>query len=162
MGRPKSLLTDEDRFMQYVEKTDTCWKWTGAIRSHSKRGGYGTFTMKDKQWISSRASYTLFKGQIPDELFVLHSCDNRICVNPEHLSVGTHQENMNDMKSKGRQANQNGENHGNNKLMDCDICEILVLNSFGFTNIEIAKQFKVSDGLISMIVNKKRWAHISL
>jgi hypothetical protein len=161
MPRPKSLLTDQQRFMLHVEKTETCWNWTGALRGHHKKGGYGTFSLDNKQWISSRASYTLFKGKIPEGLFVLHSCDNRLCVNPEHLRTGTHQENMDDMKARGRQANQNGENHGNNKLMDCDILEMLVLHGFGFTNIELSKQFKISDGMVSMIVNRKRWKHIS-
>jgi hypothetical protein len=161
MGRPKSTLTTEQRFLQYVEKTDDCWLWTGAIRNRKiKRGGYGVFYIDGKNLISSRVAYELWIAPIDEGMKVRHKCDNRKCVNPDHLEIGTHQDNMDDMKSRGRQSKQNGENHGNHKLTNDDIFEMKILNGFGFTNVEIAKRFSISDGMVCMILKGKRWGHI--
>jgi len=158
MPHPNTLLSVEDRCMRYVEKTDTCWKWTGAIN----QWGYGRFRMGKTHWISSRVSYTLFKGDIPEELIILHSCDNPICVNPEHLSTGTHQDNMDEMKTRGRKVVCKGERNGTSKLKDCDVREILVLKGFGYTDAELATQFNISSSVVNEIVNRKAWKHVLL
>lgn len=157
MGRPKSTLSEKERFISLVEKTNTCWLWKGCTRGKRDHQHYGAFQRGEKLWIASRASYDIFNGTIPDNMLVLHNCDNSLCVNPEHLRLGTHQDNMNDMKSRNRQASQSGENHGNNKLMEIDIMEIRILSGFSVSNVDIAKQFNISDGLVSMIVKGKRW-----
>lgn len=90
-----------DRFWEKVNKTDTCWLWTA-----TKVAGYGQFRPDGENILAHRYSYTIHKGEIPTGLFVLHSCDNRACVNPDHLSTGTHVQNMHDMLAKGRQNNQ--------------------------------------------------------
>lgn len=77
---------------------EACWEWKGKRQLN----GYGSMTYKTKQLLAHRVAYTLYKGPIPDGLFVLHACDNPPCVNPAHLLVGTHQENIEDARRKGR------------------------------------------------------------
>jgi len=86
------------RFFEKVEKTDGCWLWTGALNV----GGYGSFGFGDKRLGAHRFSYEIHKGEIPEGLFVCHSCDVRRCVNPDHLWLGNNAENMKDMYDKGR------------------------------------------------------------
>jgi hypothetical protein len=78
---------------------DGCWLWLG----RKQPNGYGIYKSK----YSHRFSYEIFKGEIPKGLVVMHSCDNRICCNPDHLSVGTYRDNIMDAVKKGRQRNQN-------------------------------------------------------
>ena len=91
-------LSVEERFFQKVNKTDSCWLWTGAISS----SGYGSFRIGEKNFKAHRQSYIMHTGQIPQSLEVCHSCDVRSCVNPEHLWLGTRSDNMKDMFSKNR------------------------------------------------------------
>jgi hypothetical protein len=88
----------EERFFQKVNKTDSCWLWTGAVNSR----GYGSIGVAGKTTSAHRLSYLWFKGEIPEGMFVCHTCDIRACVNPEHLWVGTNSDNMKDMIAKDR------------------------------------------------------------
>ncbi len=88
-----------DRFFSKVEKTESCWNWIAAIRGKS---GYGAFRLNGKTQSAHRVSYVLHKGEIPEDLLICHSCDNRRCVNPNHLFICTYYENMQDCKNKGR------------------------------------------------------------
>jgi hypothetical protein len=89
------------RFMSKFspEPNSGCWLWTAAISFD----GYGIIGYDSHRSVGAhRVSYELFKGNIPKGLFVMHSCDNRCCVNPSHLSVGTAKANAHDMIAKGR------------------------------------------------------------
>ena len=94
-----------ERFFQKVDKsgsTDfpTCWIWTGAATS--KTYGHFCYYTKKPAIGAHVASYLFHKGEIPDGQIVRHSCDNPSCVNPEHLILGTHSDNMKDMFARGR------------------------------------------------------------
>jgi YHS domain-containing protein len=78
---------------------DACWEWQGTITSW----GYGQVKVNKQLWRAHRLIYVLVNGPIPEDLFILHGCDNRRCCNPSHLRIGTHDENMIDMVSRSRQ-----------------------------------------------------------
>lgn len=86
-------LSHEDRFWYYVDKTDTCWNWTGG-RSAKNRGGYGKFL---NDVLAHRFSYEMHKGPIPAGMSIDHTCHNKQCVNPEHLRTVTKKQNAENM-----------------------------------------------------------------
>jgi hypothetical protein len=88
--------TIKERFFEKVYKTSDCWIWTGALT----KSGYGHMVVNGKVIDSHRISYELFHGKIPDGMLIMHSCDNKKCVNPDHLKIGTYSENMKDWHSK--------------------------------------------------------------
>ena len=182
MGRPKSLLIP--RFLNYINKTDTCWLWMG----YKDTDGYGIFSIDCKNRRAHRVSYELWKENIPDDLLLRHKCDVRNCVNPNHLEVGTYKDNSNDMVKRGRSLKGDkhpsrlhperlargenngskthpervarGSNNGNSKLTEDDVREIRIFKGFGFTNAELGRMYEMTDVGIGLIINYKKWKHI--
>lgn len=101
--------TLQERFWDYVDKAPgqgsagECWIWKGILTA----SGYGTWNPSKGARFAHRYAFEQVAGEIPHGLFVLHSCDTRACVNPSHLRVGTHQDNMNDMLARNRHALRN-------------------------------------------------------
>ena len=139
-GRPR--MPEADRFMEKVNKIENgCWLWT----AHCMKNGYGLFRTPTKNELAHRAAYRLFNGVL-DKRDVMHSCDNPACVNPEHLSLGTRTENMQDAKRKLRM--RSGETHGRAKLTNAQVAWV---KATGGVQQKIADFLGVSQGYISAI-----------
>jgi len=130
-------LSVEERFWFSVEKGSSCWEWQAAKNSH----GYGVIQANGKLCGAHRVSWELHNGPVPDGLSVLHHCDNRVCVRPDHLFVGTVVDNTNDMVAKGRQAQ--GTVHGSAKLTDRQVEAMRQARKEGLSYTEIGKAFGV-------------------
>lgn len=136
------------RFWEKVSKEpDGCWIW----RAFTLKNGYGYVKTDKRCELAHRVSWILTNGEIPSGLFVCHSCDNKACVNPAHLFVGTHQDNMNDMVAKGR--SRFGMQVPGTKLTTADVQEIR--NSSEKLAV-LSARFGVRDSAISRIRNMKR------
>jgi len=156
------LEKEKKRFFNKVKKyEDGCWEWTGCLTP----SGYGQLKIRRLHataLLAHRISYQEHLGDIPAGLYVCHSCDNRLCVNPKHLFIGTHQDNMNDMVAKGRcqQPETQGIDNGNSKLTEeivLRICEDLP----SFNNKELALRYNVTHSNISCIRRGKSWGHLT-
>jgi predicted XRE-type DNA-binding protein len=142
-----------------IDKKDIseCWNWLGSLGNH----GYGQISINWKKYLSHRIVYELTYGEIPEGMCICHKCDNRKCCNPEHLFLGTHQDNSNDMIAKGRQFHPIGELSSNRKLTEKDVLEIRRLYSTNnYSTRQLTKIFKISQTNISLIVNNKIWKHV--
>lgn len=138
-------------------KKRECWYWRGAY--HPK--GYGWFRHANKNRLAHRAAWEVHHGAPPDkDLCVCHKCDNRGCVNPSHLFLGTHQDNVDDMMKKGRGNWAKGEKSGNSSLSEKDVAKIRELYSKGKVQGALAKQFGVNISTVGSIIRRETWSHI--
>ncbi len=148
------MKTHTEQFYNRVspEPNSGCWLWIGMIGP----SGYGVFSSgkRKSNQQAHRVSYELHVGSIPKGMFVCHKCDVRSCVNPEHLFLGTNQDNMIDAARKKRCRAQ--------KLDTEDIIAIKVMLRAGWSSRGIAGLFNVTDGMIGHIKCGRKWAHVKL
>lgn len=130
-----------------------CWIWTGDAPN------YGRIMLFDRKLKAHRVSYILHsKKIIPPGIFICHTCDRRLCVNPKHLFTGTSKENKRDAIIKGRHSR--GETCGSVKLKNNDVLEIRRLRALGFSMCALGRKFNVSGNTISYIIKGITWKHI--
>lgn len=145
-----------EKFWRYVEKTSKCWVWVGPSFK-----GYGRICINSKKVRAHRVSWQLHFGEIPPGILVCHSCDNRACVNPDHLFLGSGKANIADMVSKNRQA-KGGRIHAT-KLTPEQVLEIRQRHVHGSkenSKAALAREFNVRDHTISCLLSRKTWKHI--
>lgn len=153
------------RFWRQVDKSaglgprGDCWEWRG----HTVTNGYGVISIKSKNTLTHRFAWILANGDIPageghHGTCVCHRCDNRICVNPAHLFLGTHDVNMKDAAAKGRVAGRIGQTAHRAKLTDDEVREIRTDRRL---LREIAEDFGVSQTTISGIRRRTLWVHLT-
>lgn len=144
----------------YPEPNTGCWLWAGMVNV----SGYGIMKVASlpqfKTPLTHRISYYLHKGSFNYNLQVLHKCDTPICVNPDHLFLGTHQDNMIDRTRKNRtnRIAPKGSKCGASFLTENQVMEIRALK--GFTQYEIANKYNVTQSNIHAILTRKSWRHI--
>jgi len=169
----------KDPFWLRINKSPSCWLWFGAVGKH----GYGNVNRGGKTWRAHRLAWSLVHGQIPSGKFVLHRCDNPLCCNPAHLFVGSHADNMRDMREKGRSLTGDrsvsrrpghthkgerhwsrrlvGEANPNTRISDKIKRAIFVAYEGGSSQYDVAAVFGVSQSHVSRIValaRKQGWA----
>ena len=144
------------RFCEKIDGSDSdeCWEWTAARSS----AGYGVIGAPGRRslLLAHRVAWELINGSIPDGLLACHRCDNRGCVNPRHLFLGTIKDNAVDMAEKGRSTH--GERNPNAKLTYEEVEAIRRLRSEGLTQKEIAGQFGISRVTVTNVVNRQTWS----
>jgi len=149
----KSDAEFQQRFWERVEKTDTCWLWTGAKGPF----GHGNIRRRPVTWMTHRLSWEWAYGPIPDGLWVLHKCDVPACVRPDHLFLGTQRDNNNDRTAKGR-----GGRVGTRvtKFGEDDVREIRRLYNAGMTQREVGEKYGVTQATVSNIITGRTFGYV--
>lgn len=153
------------RFWPKVDRSggpDACWTW----QAHRDPNGYGKFGVRRRMRGAHRFAWEATHGPIAAGLFVLHGCDNRPCVNPAHLSLGTNKDNVRDMWSKGRNGSHRpaparGE-ASPHAILDSDaVRAIRHARSEGATISGLARSHRVAVATVADIIHGRSWAHVA-
>jgi hypothetical protein len=150
--------TWQDRFWKFVRKSaDGCWEWQGARNTY----GYGAFTFDKRSHGAHRLMYQLERGPIPNGMLVCHTCDNRACVNPDHLYVGTHRDNSIDMVARCRSVR--GEATALHKLTERIVRDMRRRYFSGqATQVQLAAEYGIHNRTVQRAIIGKTWKHVGL
>lgn len=155
-------MTEEEklrhRLYRYAVLGDieSCWLWVGTTNNK----GYGQLKINKKNTGAHRVSYMVHIGPIPEGMFVLHQCDNPACINPYHLFLGTHADNMRDKVQKGRMHDQRGEHNPKAKITELQARDAHERAAKGERQSDIARSYGVTRSAISRIIRGQSWPHI--
>lgn len=158
-GPPKHSLDNPDELVRWLERfrsidENGCWNWTRAVNG----GGYGVMVVDDRQLGVHQIAAVLFVDHgLASGVFVLHHCDNPRCFNPNHLFLGSHNDNMQDKIRKGRSGVLSGESAPWSKLSYLKAERIRLMIDIGESQSFVARVFGVSQTNISSIVRGKTW-----
>lgn len=159
MGAPRG--TPEQRFWRYVTPTEGCWNWQGCVASN----GYGNLRDRGRTLTTHRLSWEIHHGPIPAGLFVCHTCDNRRCVNPAHLFVGTAADNAADMVAKGRHVKcdpMRGTKNPKAKLTEDQVRAIRSMYRSGHIGVpRLGRFYGISGAMVHNIVKRKAWVCVA-
>ena len=138
-----------------VRDASGCILWTGKL----DKQGYGLVSEENHKWsFAHRVAWRLAHGSWPDGV-ILHRCDVRNCVNVDHMSVGTHADNVADAIKKGRLDNR-GEGHGYHKLTETDVLAMRKDYAEGATQVELSNKYNIAQSSVSLIVRNIGWKHV--
>lgn len=160
--RSRLVCSIECSFLQKIrhirKDSASCWEWSGAHLS----SGYGKLSYGKTQDVAHRVSYRTFRGAIPDGLVVCHTCDNKKCVNPAHMFLGTLKDNNYDCIQKNRHVvGRIGTEHSMAKLSESDVREIRdLIASKVMQQKDIAKAYGITPSNLCHIKTRKLWGHI--
>ncbi len=157
MPRMKKAITKENFTERIRMDKNGCWIW---IKGKNKRG-YGHVQLNGKMMRAHQASYRLFKGEIKKGLCVCHSCDVKLCCNPDHLWLGTHLENMQDRNRKGRQAFLRGEDNPYSTLTNEIVLSIRkYFKENKVTMADAGRKFGMARNQAWRIIKRQSWTHL--
>lgn len=154
-------LSDEqvrEKLLANIRKNEVCgcWNWLGNCQNN----GYGRLKFRNVRSLAHRVSWQVFRGEIPKGMCILHSCDNPRCVNPDHLFLGTKDDNNQDMIEKGRDRKVCGEKSPKAKLTVGQVRELRRLYLEGVKIYQLAPIFGINRSSIGAIVRRKTWKHV--
>lgn len=160
-------LTKSERMEAFTQRGADCdcWEWAGTI----DKDGYGRVGGREEfaKLRAHRVAYEIARGDIPSGLYVCHSCDNRRCVNPAHLWLGTCKENLADMVAKGR-GGKNGRpgshsvgSENPNAKLSADVVREIRASRPQHSLREMAKRYGITKSSVCDIVSRRSWAHVS-
>ena len=144
-----------ERFERYwtPEPFSGCWLWTGALSKY----GYGRCHIYKHRTHAHRLSWTIYRGKIEDDICVLHRCDTRSCVNPNHLFLGTKDDNNKDRAKKGRNRDQRGTKNSRCRLTED---QVRAIRNDSRTQIVIASEYNISRSNVGIIKQRQAWRHV--
>lgn len=155
-------MSIEDRISEHLLEIEgplntPCWKWQRSTCNY----GHGHIWFDGRVHIVHRLVYALCVGDIPDDMNVLHKCDVPGCCNPDHLFLGTQQDNIADMIAKGRHRFANsGEKNGRALVTAKDVLRIRKLCDEGTSHTELAREYGLQPSAIDKIAARRTWRHL--
>lgn len=162
-GNPKKTVIERIEEKSSHQKGTGCLIWNGAVSGGYKskpNTQYGYIKIDGKTQRVHRVMYEIHSGPIPEGMVLCHKCDNPLCINPDHLFLGTQAENVQDMIEKKRQYHPRGEMN-NSKLKECEVIRILEAAKQGVSLHILSQKYSVHVVTIRNIVSGKKWAYLS-